>query len=111
MPERYHAVPSRDSYLREGEYSYPSGVERDEALTVTQFMLSPSIPPRERRYFEQFYMMFSHIMALGNIERRDIFLLLLAFDEICLLLEIGLYDEARKLMGREIMKMQASRSV
>ena len=99
-------------YRRPTEEQYnqqPIGV--DEALTVTQFMLSPSIPPRERRYFEQFYLMFSHIMALGNIQRRDIFLLLLAFDEICLLLEIGLYDEARKLMGREMMKMQASRSV
>jgi len=95
----------------EPQRDYYSDVDKDEALTVAQFMLSPSIPPKQRKYFEQFYLMFSHIMALGNIERRDIFLLLLAFDEICLLLEMGLYDEARKLMGREMMKMQSSRSV
>jgi len=84
---------------------------QDENITPAQFMLSPSVPPSQRKYFDQYYMMFSHIMALGNIERKDIFTLLLAYDEICLLFEIGLYDEARKLMGREMMKMQASRSV
>ena len=85
--------------------------ERDTALTVTEFMLSPDIPPRERVYFEQFYLMFSKIMALGNIKRSDIFPLIMAFDEICMFLEMGLYDEARKIMGRELMKIQSSRSV
>jgi len=85
--------------------------ERDTALTVTQFMLSPDIPPAEKAYFNQFYLMFSKIMALGNIKRTDIFPLILAFEEICMLLEMGLYDEARKIMGKEIMKMQCSRSV
>jgi len=110
MSEQYYPVERRALPVQ-GQYSMPSGIDRDDELTVTQFMLSPSVPPRERRYFEQFMVMFDHIMALGNIERRDIFLSLLAFDEICLLLEIGLYDEARKLMGRELMKMQLSRSV
>jgi len=94
---------------------YPTPEEinslQDEAITPAQFMLSPSVPPNQRKYFDMYYMMFSHIMALGNIQRKDIFTLLLAYDEICLLFEIGLYDEARKLIGREIMKMQASRSV
>jgi len=84
---------------------------RDEALTVTQFVLSPDVPPSERKYFKKYYLMFSKIMALGNIERQDVFGLLLAFDEICMLLEIGLYEEARQIMGREIMKMQCSRSI
>jgi len=89
----------------------PPDFERDVALTVTQFLLDPDIPPRERHHFEQFYLMFSKIMALGNIKRQDVFPIILAFEEICMLLEIGLYDEARKLMGKEIMKMQVSRSV
>jgi len=84
---------------------------RDEALTVTQFVLSPDVPPSERKYFQKYYLMFSKIMALGNIQRQDVFGLLLAFDEICMLLEMGLYDEARQIMGREVMKMQCSRSI
>lgn len=89
----------------------PQEFERDTALTVTQFMLSPDIPSAEREHFNKFYLMFSKIMALGNIKRQDIFPLILAFDEICILFEMGLYDEARQIMGREIMKMQCSRSV
>jgi len=86
-------------------------IETDAAITVTQFMLSPDIPPTERRHFEKFYLMFSKIMALGNIERRDVFSILIAFDEICILLEMGLYDMARQMMGKELMKIQVSRSV
>ncbi len=86
-------------------------LERDASLTVTQFMLSPDIPLAERKHFEKFYLMFSKIIALGNIKRNDILALTLAFEEICMLLEIGLYDEARQMMGKELMKIQASRSV
>jgi len=95
--------------MSNGEYR--EDFDRDVALTVTQFLLSPDIPPRERKYFEQFYLMFSKIMALGNIKRSDVFPLILSFEEICMLLDMGLYDEARQLMGKEIMKMQVSRSV
>jgi len=93
------------------DYGFGGGYERDAALTVTQFVLSPNIPPKERKHFEKYQIMFSQTMALGNIDKEDMFPILLAFDEICMLLEIGLYDEARQLMGREIMKMQLSRSV
>ena len=86
-------------------------LERDAALTVVEYMLSPEVPPSERKFFRRFYIMFSKIMALGNIKREDIFPILMSFDEICILLEMGLYDEARKLMARELMKMQLSRSV
>jgi len=85
--------------------------EADTAITVTQFMLSPDIPPAEKKHFEKFYLMFSKIMALGNIERRDVFSIMIAFDEICMLLEMGLYDVARQMMGKELMKIQVSRSV
>ena len=83
----------------------------DEALTVAEFILDPSIPPKERKYFEKFYVMFTNVMALGNIKRQDVFALLIAFEEICMLMEMGLYEEARNIMGRELMKMQVSRSV
>lgn len=86
-------------------------LDKDAAITSLQYMLSPDIPPSERKHFEKFYLMFSKIMALGNIQRSDIFSILIAFDEICILLEMGLYDDARKIMGRELMKMQLSRSV
>jgi len=85
--------------------------DKEAALTVAQFVLSPDIPPSERKHFEKFYLMMSKIMALGNIERYDIFPLIIAFDEICMLLEIGLFEEARQIMGKELMKMQASRSI
>jgi len=97
--------------MSNGQVQYREDFDRDVALTVTQFLLAPDIPPRERKYFEQFYLMFSKIMALGNIRRGDVFPLILAFEEICMLLDMGLYDEARQLMGKEIMKMQVSRSI
>lgn len=56
-------------------------------------------------------MMFSKTMALGNIKRWEVFSILIAFDEICMLLEMGLFEESRQLMAREIMKMQCSRSI
>lgn len=86
-------------------------LDRDVAITSAQYMLSPDIPPAERRHFEKFYLMFSKIMALGNIQRSDVFPILIAFEEICILLEMGLYDDARKMMAKELMKMQLSRSV
>ena len=86
-------------------------LDSDVAVTSAQFMLSPDIPPAERKHFEKFYLMFSKIMALGNIDRTDIFPILIAFDEICILLEMGLYDDARKIMAKELMKIQLSRSV
>jgi len=88
-------------------------MDTDASLTAVQFLLSPyhDIPPRERKQFEKFYMMFSHIMALGNIQRSDLLGLMISFEEICMLLEMGLYDEARQIMGKELMKMQASRSI
>ena len=84
--------------------------ERDISVTVTQFILSPDIPQAEKQYFEKFYMLFSKIMALSNIHRWDMIGLLAGFDEVCLLMEMRLYQEARKLMGRILMEMQCARS-
>lgn len=83
----------------------------DEALTVAEYLLDPSIPPKEKKYFDQYYVMFNNIMALGNIKRQEVFAMLIAFEEICMLMEMGLYQEARNIMGRELMKMQVSRSI
>ena len=90
---------------------YQGDFERDAPLTVAQFVLSPNVPPKERKHFEKYQIMFSQTMALGNIDKEDVFPMLIAFDEICMLLEIGLFDIARQIMGREIMKMQLSRSI
>jgi len=98
-----------EQQYRQGQPPYD--FERDIALTVTQFMLSPDIPPSERKHFNKFYLMFSKIMALGNIKRSDVFGIIVTFKEIVALMEMGQYDEARVLMAEEIMKMQVSRSV
>ena len=90
---------------------YIEELDTDIAVTTAQFMLSPDIPPTERKHFEKFYLMFSKIMALGNIKEYHVLSILIAFEEVCILLEMGLYDDARKLMGKELMKMQVSRSV
>ena len=95
--------------MMRGEYG--SGAMQDASVTAIEYMLDPSIPASQRKYFEKFYVLFTNIMALGNIQRREVFAILLAFDEITLLMEMGLYDEARQIMGRELMKMQISRSV
>lgn len=83
----------------------------EEAITVAQYLLSPDIPKPERQGFTKYYIMFSKIMALGNIEKSEIMSFLIAFDEICILLEMGLFEEARQLEGKQMMKMQLSRSV
>jgi len=83
----------------------------DVSLTAMEYMLDPSIPPEERQYFHKFYVMFTNIMALGNIQRKEVFAIILAFDEITMLMDMGLYSEARYIMGRELMKMQVSRSI
>lgn len=90
---------------------YPRGTVGDESLTVAEYVLDPSIPAKEKKYFDQYYVMFTNIMALGNIKRREVFAMLIAFEEICMLMEMGLFQEARNIMGRELMKMQVSRSI
>jgi len=95
--------------MMRGDYN-PNAIQ-DASLTAVEYILDPSIPASQRKYFERFYVLFTNIMALGNIQRREIFAIILAFDEITLLMEMGLYEEARQLMGRELMKMQVSRSV
>jgi len=89
--------------------SYPSN--QDVAITLTQYVLDPSIPTKLKEEFEEYWVMFCNIMALGQIDKWDIFAMLLAFDEICDYLNMGMYRDARMLMGRELMKMQATRSI
>lgn len=86
-------------------------VDKDEALTITQYMLDPSIPAKLRDEFEDYWVMFCNTMALGNIDKWDIFAMLLSYDEVCDYLNMGMYRDARMLMGRELTKMQATRSI
>ena len=85
--------------------------QQEIPLTTTQFVLSPDIPTREQEYFERFRIMFSKIMALGNIERRDILWFKAAYEEVTLLIKLGLYQEARNVIGEVQMDMQMSRSI
>jgi len=86
-------------------------LDRDIALTVTQFVLKPDIPPEERNNFKDFMIMFSKIAALSRIERRDIFKFLILYNQILLLLDNGFYDIARGYMGEYLMTLQLCRSV
>jgi hypothetical protein len=84
---------------------------REMAVTVTQFVLSPDIPVKERAYFQQFYVMFSKIAALGFIQRYDILAFKITYKMVAILLENGVYDYAHELMGDFLMTLQLSRSV
>jgi len=84
---------------------------REMAVTVTQYVLDPSIPVKERAYFQQFYVMFSKIAALGFIQRTDILAFKITYKMVAILLENGVYDYAHELMGEFLMTMQLSRSV
>ena len=86
-------------------------LDRDMALTVTQFVLKPDIPPEERDNFKDFMLMFSKIAALSKIERRDIFKFLILYNQIIVLLDNGFYDIAREYMGEYLMVLQLCRSV
>jgi len=84
---------------------------KEVAVTVTQFVLKPEIPEQERAYFQRFYVMFSKISALGNIQRQDILSFKLTFKIVAILLEKGIYDYAHELMADFLMTLQLSRSV
>jgi len=90
---------------------YTEDLDKEVAVTVTQFVLKPEIPEREKAYFQRFYVMFSKISALGNIERRDILSFKLTFKIVAILLEKGIYDYAHELMADFLMTLQLSRSV
>ena len=84
---------------------------QDIAVTVAQFVLKPEIPESEKIYFKKFYVLFSKIAALGNIERDDIVTFKLLFKMIAILLENGMYDYAHELMSDFLMTLQLSRSI
>ena len=90
---------------------YPEELDKELAVTLAQFTLKPEIPQREQAYFQRFYVMFSKIAALGNIERRDVLSFKLTFKIVAILLEKGIYDYAHELMADFLMTLQLSRSI
>lgn len=86
-------------------------LEKEVAVTVAQFVLKPDIPEQEKAHFQRFYVMFSKIAALGNIERRDILSFKITYKIVAILLENGIYEYAHELMGDFLMTLQLSRSV
>jgi len=86
-------------------------LDKEIAVTIAQFVLKPDIPEQEKAYFQRFYVMFSKIAALGNIQRLDILSFKLTYKMVAILLENGVYDYAHELMGDFLMTLQLSRSV
>jgi hypothetical protein len=86
-------------------------LDKELSVTVTQFVLKPDIPTREKAYFMRFYVMFSKISALGFIRREDILSFMITYKMVAILLENGVYDYSHELMGEFLMKVQLSRSV
>jgi len=86
-------------------------LDKEVAVTIAQFVLKPDIPEQEKAYFQRFYVMFSKIAALGNIQRLDILSFKLTYKMVAILLENGVYDYAHELMGDFLMTLQLSRSV
>jgi len=97
--------------MQEGDPDYRESLDRDIALTVTQYVLSPDIPLDEREHFKNFLLMFGKIAALSKIERRDVFKFIILYNQIILLLDYGFYDIARQYMGEYLMVLQLCRSV
>lgn len=91
--------------------SYGDELDKEVAVTVAQFVLKPDIPEEEKAYFQRFYVMFSKIAALGNIQRNDILTFKFVYKMVALLLENGIYDYAHELMGDFLMTLQLTRSV
>jgi len=86
-------------------------LDKEVAVTIAQFVLKPDIPEQEKAYFQRFYVMFSKIAALGNIQRLDILSFKLTYKMVAILLENGVYEYAHELMGDFLMTLQLSRSV
>lgn len=90
---------------------YEDDIDKEVSVTVTQFVLKPDIPIKEKAYFMRFYVMFSKISALGYIRRDDILAFKITYKMVAILLENGIYDYAHELMGEFLMTLQLSRSV
>ena len=90
---------------------YGDELEKEISVTVTQFVLKPDIPVKEKAYFARFYYAISKISALGYIRRDDILSFMVTYKMVAILLGNGIYDYAHELMGEFIMKLQLSRSV
>lgn len=90
---------------------YEDDIDKEVSVTVTQFVLKPDIPIKEKAYFMRFYVMFSKISALGYIRRDDILAFKVTYKMVAILLENGIYDYAHELMGEFLMTLQLSRSV
>lgn len=83
------------------------------AVTMAEFLLSGlnSVPESEKQAFKQFAVMFSNCVALTNIKRWERLEWVMAFREICILLDFGDYTTARNMMGEYLMTAQLSRSI
>lgn len=90
---------------------YEDDIDKEVSVTVTQFVLKPDIPLKEKAYFMRFYYAISKISALGYIRRDDILAFKVTYKMVAILMENGIYEYAHELMGEFLMTLQLTRSV
>ena len=90
---------------------YDNDLDKDTAVMIAQFMLDPDIPKDEFIHFQDFYVMFSKIAPLSNIEREDIYKHKVLFKLIAMLLNEGHIRYAHELMAEYLMELQLSRGI
>ena len=93
------------------EVYQPTAQEYDMALTVTQFVLNPDVPPEQRKDFIKFYLMFSKTTATSYIEPEDIYRFKLRFRRIAMLYNRGEFEYANELIAEFLMELQLGRSI
>jgi len=94
------------------EIAYANPIsEQDVAVTIAQYTLSADVPAEERKHYIQYYLLFSKLMALGNLSRADVFVNDVHASEILMLMDMGMFKEARKEMSIMLMGLQQSRSI
>jgi len=86
-------------------------VEREDSVTLQQYIYEPSLSAPLRKKLMKYSAMYSNAISTGQIERWDIFSLMLAYWEICDLLDIGLWRDAYELIGEQLMIMEATKSI
>jgi hypothetical protein len=84
--------------------------EDELMMAIPMFELSPDIPQKYREEFEEYKTFISRLMALGNIERFDCIWFKTAFQLAQDYIDMGLYEQALRVMAEVMMDMQLSRS-
>jgi hypothetical protein len=97
--EKYDFKKQFDQLVLSGLFT---PIKKDDVLTI---------PEKERRYFEKFYLMLFKSAVIGTLDREGINYFKNKFYHIMILMEEGQYDSARSEMGHCLMQIQLSRKI